>query len=450
MNAMLLAMVAMAAVTAHGDFKAGVARRVITPVGPVWMSGFAARTHPSEGVVHDLWTKSLALEDPQGERLVVVTTDVIGLPRELSEEVALRLREKCGLQRRQVLFSSSHTHAGPIIWGNLTSMFAGTAEEKQKLIDYRHWLAEQLVAVAEAALADLRPAGLAIGHGAAGFATNRRERSGGTYRIGVNPDGPVDHDVPVICVTALDGKPRAVLFGYACHNTTLKSDCYRMHGDYAGYAQIEIEKAMPGVTALFAILCGGDQNANPRGTPELAAQYGKDLADEVHRVISDQPRPLTPALRTAFEEVQVEVAHQDRSVFEAEAKSSDRFRRARAEAMLAAIDAGQPVWSVSVPVHAVALADKVALVAIGGEVVVDYGLRLKREYANTDLVVAGYANSVPCYIPSCRVLKEGGYEPVDSMIYYGHPGPFTENVEDTVIAACHRVLTQVGIEAGSK
>jgi hypothetical protein len=77
-------------------------------------------------------------------------------------------------------------------------------------------------------------------------------------------------------------------------------------------------------------------------------------------------------------------------------------------------------------------------------VVVDYSLRLKRECPQTDLIVAGYTNDVMCYIPSRRVLKEGGYESVDSMIYYGQPGPLAENVEETLIGACRRLLAKVG------
>jgi hypothetical protein len=444
MNGIILTLLVLSAVPGPAEFQAGVARKVITPTGSIWMSGYAARTRPSEGVVHDLWAKALALEDARGGRVVIVGTDLIGLPREVSDEVAARVKKKHGLQRAELMLNSSHTHSGPGVWPNLQVMFDVSPGERQRLIDYRDRLVDDLVQVVGAALADLAPATLAAGHGSAGFAVNRRQPSGKGFKLGVNPAGPVDHDVPVLRIAAPGGKLRAVLFGYACHNTTLGGDRYQLNGDYAGFAQLELEKALPGATALFLMLCGGDQNPYPRGTPELAAQHGKTLAGEVQRVLAGGLRPVRPAIRSGYEEVKLELARRDRAVFEQEAKGNDRFRKRRAEAVLAALDAGRQVWQVPVPVQVVGFGENLAMVALGGEVVVDYALRLKREFPQTDLIVAGYTNEVMCYIPSRRVLGEGGYEAVDSMIYYGQAGPFAASVEEALIAACHRLLVKVG------
>lgn len=440
MYGLIVALLAFGAVSEPGEFKAGVARKVITPTESVWMSGYAARKKPSEGVVHDLWAKALTLEDARGERVVIVTIDLIGLPREVSEEVAARVKKKYGLQRNQLLLNTSHTHSGPIVLPNLESLFFGDERDRRKLIDYRRRLIDSLVDVVGASLADLKPAVLDVGHGSADFAVNRRQRTEKGFKIGVNPKGPVDHDVPVMKISAPDGKPRAVLFGYSCHNTTLQGGNQLIGGDYAGFAQIELEKALPGATAMFVELCGGDQNARPRGTMELARRHGKSLADAVLKALKDEMKPISPSIRTAYEEVKLDLARQDRSVFELEAKSENAFRRRRAKEILAAMDAGRDVWHVSVPVQAVAFGGNVAMIALGGEVVIDYSLRLKREFPQTDLIVAGYTNEVMCYIPSRRVLREGGYEANSSMIYYGIAGPFAENVEDTLIGACRRML----------
>lgn len=255
--------------------------------------------------------------------------------------------------------------------------------------------------------------------------------------------------MPVLQIADEQGHPRAVLFGYACHNTTLGGDSYRICGDYAGFAQLEFEAAHPGVTALFMILCGADQNPNPRGTVPLATQYGRDLAQEVGRVLAGPLRPVHPPLRTAFERVDLELAPHTRETFQEESKSPDRFKRRRAALMLQAYDEGRPVRQVSYPVQALRLGTDLSLLALGGEVVVDYALRAKREFPAENLVVSGYCNEVMCYIPSQRVLQEGGYEPVVSMIYYGQPGPFRETVEETVFASIHRVLTRVGAKRES-
>jgi neutral ceramidase len=433
---------AWATTSAAADFKVGVGRTVITPQGPIWMSGYASRIHPSEGVVHDLWAKALVIEDSHGGRVVLVTTDVIGLPHELSEDVAARLKAKYGLERSQIVFSASHTHCGPVVWPNLKSMYFVGPEDRDRLVQYGKKLADDLVHTVDAAMADRALAQVSVGHGSAGFTMNRREPAQGGVRLGVNSKGPTDPDVPVLKVASPDGKLRAVLFAYACHNTTLGGDFYKINGDYAGFAECELEKALPGTTAMFAILCGADQNPQPRGKLELAQQHGKTLAKEVLHVLGGRLRPVSGPIRTAYEVTELRFARHDRATFEKEAASPDKYRQARAKLMLAAYDAGRPIRSLPYPVQAVRLGDDLALLALAGEVTVEYALRLKRELPKENLIVMGYANEVRCYIPSLAVLRGGGYEPVDSMIYYGQPGPFAEDVEETVIAACRKVLEQ--------
>ncbi len=445
-QAILLALVVAASACA-ADFKAGVARKTITPEGPIWMSGYAARTHASVGVVHDLWAKALALQDQSGGRVVLVTLDLIGLPRELTSEIAARVKKEYGLERSQLVLNCSHTHSGPVVWPNLATMYdLLSPAERETLKRYGQHLVDAVASVVGAALADLAPASLSAGRGSVGFAINRRHRAASGVQIGTNPQGPVDHDVPVLKVAGSGGKVRAVVFGYACHNTTLGGDSYQLNGDYAGFAQIEVEKSLPRTTAMFMILCGADQNPAPRGTLELAEKHGKSLGSEVVRVLSGPLTPVRPPIRTAYEEPRLEFAPQDRAVFEKEAQSPDRFRKLRAKEMLAALDAGRSLRELPLPVQVVRLGRDVTLVALGGEVVVDYSLRLKRELPDENLVVAGYTNEVPCYIPSARVLREGGYEADSSMIYYGQPGPFTEAVEETVIAACRRLLDATRIK----
>jgi neutral ceramidase len=450
MHGIIFALLMCGAVSGAGELKAGVARKIITPTGPIWMSGYAARTRPSDGVMHDLWTKALALEDSQGHRVVIVTVDLIGLPREISDKVAARVQKKHGLERGQLMLNSAHTHCGPAVPPDLDIMLDANDRDRRQLADYGDRLVESLVDVVGAALADLSPATLSVGHGAVPFAANRRQPTAKGFQFGVNAKGPVDHDVPVLQIAAPDGRPRAVVFGYACHNTTFGADCCQINGDYAGFAQIELEKALPGATAMFLMLCGADQNPEPRLAKDLAARHGKTLADEVRRVLAAGLRPVRPAVRTAYEEVKLDFVRQDRATFEKEMQNKDRFRRRRAAAILAALDAGRPIWQVPEPVQVVVLGENLAIVALGGEPVVDYSLRLKRECPQTDLIVAGYTNDVMCYIPTRRVLREGGYEAVDSMIYCGFPGPFVEGVEETLIGACHRLLAGVGVKEPQK
>jgi neutral ceramidase len=448
-NAGALAFLAMCSPLLAADFQAGVARVKITPPTPFWMSGYAARTHPSEGVEQDLWSKALALRDPGGHQAVLVTTDLIGLPRAISDEVAVRVRERFRVERSQIILSASHTHCGPAVRKNLAVLYDFSEDDRRRVDAYGADLVDHLVEVVGRALEDLAPARLSVGHGAVGFAVNRREPTPEGVKIGVNPEGPVDHDVPVLKVTGKDGSLRAVLFGYACHNTTLGGDFYRIGGDYAGHAQAELEQAHPGAVALFVMLCGGDQNPNPRGTLDLVRRHGHALAAEVARVLATNLRPVRPPIRTALDVASLDFAPHTRAVFEEEAKSEDRFRQRRARLMLAAYDAGRPVRETPYPVQAVRFGRDLTLLALAGEPVVDYALRLKRELPGENLVVAGYCHDVMCYIPSRRVLQEGGYEAVDNTIYYGQPGPFAESVEDVIMAAVRRVTKAVGLDPGA-
>ena len=441
---MILSLVFGAAAHA-AEFKVGVGRVNITPPIPFWLSGYAARSNPAPAVRTELWAKALAIQDPAGSRVVLVTTDLIGLPAEVSEAVAERVNREEDLPRAALVLNFSHTHSGPAIWPNLRVMFDFTPGETERVKQYARNLTDSLVSVARQALKGLQPATLAFGRSTAGFAINRRQQVPTGVRIGVNTNGPVDHAVPVLRVTAPDGSLRAVLFGYACHNTTLGGEFYQVDGDYAGAAQRELEKSHAGVTALFLMLCGGDQNPNPRGKVEHVEQYGRELASAVEQVLTGELAPVRPPIRTAYQIAQLDFAPHTRAHFEAELKDASVFKQRRARLMLEAYDRGQPVRQLAYPVQAIGLGGDFTLLALGGEAVVDYSIRARAEFPEKHLVVAGYCNDVACYIPSRRVLREGGYEPVDSMIYYAQPGPFAESVEEAVFRAAQEVMERVSV-----
>lgn len=427
-----------------GDLQVGVGRIKITPERPIFLSGYASRKKPSEGVKLDIWAKALAIADKKGGRVVIVTTDLIGMSRSISERVGAEVEKKYGLRRAQLMINSSHTHSGPAVRDNLDSMFDLMPEQRQTIVDYGNGLVSKLVSVVGAALGDLRPAEVTVGHGTGTFAMNRRLAVDGVIKNSLNPTGPVDQDVPVFRVTAPDGKLRAVLFGYACHNTTLGGDLYLVNGDYAGYAQQDLEGRNPGVTAMFMLLCGGDANPQPRGTYALAEKHGLSLATEVSRVLGGSMKTVAGPVRSAWQTTELAFAPHTRAQFEEESKGTNWYKQRRAESMLKAYDKGTPVTTIPYPVQAFRFGKGVTLVGLGGEVVVDYALRVKKEFPSEDTIVAGYTNDVMSYIVSRRVLKEGGYEPVDSQIYYGNPGPYSEDIEETVMAAVKRAMEKVG------
>jgi glycerophosphoryl diester phosphodiesterase len=429
-----------------GAWKAGVASVVITPQEPLRMAGYAARTKPAEGKVHDLHAKALALEDAGGTRLVIVTLDLIGVPRAVRDQVQKQVGEKYRLPPSGLLINASHTHCGPVVRTGPSIMFDLSAEESRRIAQYVAWLQDRLVGLVGQALADLKPAQLGYGHARAGFAMNRRLPTEKGFQNSPHPAGPVDHAVPVLRVTAAgagaggDGKLRALLFGYACHNTTLSFQ--QLCGDYAGFAQRYLEEAHPGATTLFLAGCGGDQNPYPRGTLEHAQQHGRALANAVEAALLPKAAPVAGPLRSVLEEVTLDFAPPaGREALLKLRESKDPLDRRKAEYLLAELDRhGRIAATYAYPVHVVRFGGDLTLVALAGETVVDYSLRLKRELPGTPLWVAGYSNDVFGYVPSVRVLAEGGYEAGGAFRFSTLPGPLAASVEERIVGKVHELV----------
>lgn len=424
-------------------WKAGTARAAITPEKPVWMAGYASRTRPADGKIHDLWAKALVLEDAHGHRSVLITLDLCGIGHDLSNRVRDEIQKQGKLERSGVVLACSHTHSGPVVGDNLITMYKIGEEQRKQVVEYTEALAGKLVAIAAEATKALAPAEVSWGTGRADFATNRRENKEPEVpklRDGLALKGPNDHDVPVLSVKGADGKQLAVVFGYACHCTTL--DGYQWCGDYAGFAQAAIEEAHPGATALFVAGCGGDQNPLPRRKVEYALSYGNALAESVGKVLASGTKPLAKAeLEARYEEVPLAFAEvPDKAHWEEMAKSDSFYESSRAKALLERIarDGSLPK-SYPYPVQAWKLGGELTWVFLGGEVVVDYSLRIKRNLGSSKTWVSGYCNDVMAYIPSLRILKEGGYEGGGAMVYYAQPAHWSDQVEEQILEAVGRL-----------
>jgi putative membrane-bound dehydrogenase-like protein len=417
------------------DWKAGSSRAVITPDEPMWMSGYAARTKPAEGKLHDLWAKALALQDPKGNRLLVITSDLIGVDKGLSDAICADIVRATGIPREAICLSTSHTHCGPVVRENLNVMYDLSPDEQRRRDAFTTKLHEACVRIAKEAVADLKPSRLSYGNGTCGFAVNRRNNPAAKVpelKAAGQIKGPFDHDVPVLRIAAPDGALRAVLFGYACHNTTLSFQ--QWCGDYAGFAQIQVEKAHPGATALYFAGCGADQNPLPRGTVELAEKYGRELGESVAAVLKGEMKAVsgTAGARYGLIDLPYEVLP---TVAELEKRLEDKnvYEKRRARMLLDRIrEKGAIEKSYPYPVQILRIGG-LTFVALGGEVVVDYAHRLKKELG-PGTFVAGYCNDVMAYIPSLRVLKEGGYEGRGAMVYYGLPAAWSEQVEELIVA----------------
>jgi hypothetical protein len=228
---------------------------------------------------------------------------------------------------------------------------------------------------------------------------------------------------------------------YACHCTTLGGEWNQIHGDWSGCTQSSIEREHAGAVALVSIGCGADANPTPRGKVELAQAYGEAIAAEVKRLLGGTTETLTALPRGQLRRFELDFdPHPTREQWTKRA-AQQGIVGYHARKNLARLERGEALpTKLPYVVQAWHFGDEFAMVFLAGEVVVDYQLRLKRELNASRLWINAYANDVPCYIPSRRILAEGGYEAEDSLWYYDRPSRLAVSTEDRIISAVHEIL----------
>jgi hypothetical protein len=392
----------------------------------MWLAGFAVRTEPAKGRLSDLFVKALAIEDSRGKRVVVVSMDLIAISRSVAHTVSVAARERFGLSRDQFMLCATHTHYGPELRPDKVPFFQIPDEFAAKIQPFADRLADAIIDVVGQSLERLRPTTLRIAETQVTFAANRR-----------GADDPIDHSVPILIADGV-----GVVFGYACHNTTMPpADCL-YSGDWAGFAAEEIEREYPGHVALFLAGAGADQNP-VKGSAEVSKRHGSELTQAVRK---SNLKPITGDIRTAFAEVKLDYQPlPDIASIKADRLSEDQPRRTKAEFLLELYRRGHKFdFSYPCPVQTIAIGDDLLMTAIGGEPVIDYAVNLKREFGGEGKLiwVVGYANDMFGYVPTPRVLRGGGYEGTRSVLWSTLPMPFTESVEERVLETVRRLATE--------
>ncbi|MBC8324467.1 MAG: neutral/alkaline non-lysosomal ceramidase N-terminal domain-containing protein [Verrucomicrobia subdivision 3 bacterium] len=424
-------------------WKAGTAKADITPKTPIWMAGYGGRSKESEGALHPLWVKALALEDASGQRAIIIGTDTLGMTGSIYANLKARLAKEHKLAPAQIMLNASHTHTGPVLRGGLYDIYPLNTERIKRIEEFSARVENEIVRITGEALKNLEPVTLKHGIGITRFGVNRRENKPYSMvpkLIAANAlKGPIDHDVPVLAVyKGLELK--AVVFGYACHSTVLSF--YKFSGDYSGFTQIALEKSHPNALALFSAGCGADINPLPRREVYQAERYGNMLAAAVEEVLLQNMETLKPKLTTRIQTIPLEYgALPAPAALAAAAKNPTHYRGRWAGRMLKLQSTGNLPKTYPYPIQCWRVGDLLWL-TMGGEVVVDYSIKFKKQFGARTWVTS-YANDVMAYIPSLRVLTEGGYEGQSSMAVYGLPADrWKENVEDLVTEGAKTVVKE--------
>lgn len=416
----------------------GVAKVDITPEMPVRMYGYASRKTESEGVAGRLKASALALgSDADPGPAVLLTVDCGAVPDNLRQEVLRRVAKRFPLRPERFVLCNSHNHSGP----DLKGMGAMAGTEREHLEQYARFLVDRLESVVLEALKSRRPGRLEWTTGSVPFAANRRVLKDGKWTgFGAVLDAPADRSLPLLRVSDAQGKLLAVAVNYACHNTTLRGNFKQIHGDWAGWAQEYIEADHPGAVALVTIGCGADADPYPHGTMELCQKHGREVADEVKRLLAGPMRPVRFPLVARSATVEIPFAPLP-STAELQALAKRSYS---AQRMLRMIQEGQKPPSTRPYIITVwAFGDDLAMVFLSDEVVVDYALRMKRQFDGSRMWITAYAHGVSNYIVSKRLLGEGGYEvnnSLSSLVTFGRPEQLQPAMEDRIVEQVGKLL----------
>lgn len=394
-------------------FKVGVARTDITPEQPVTMAGYASRKDLSQGVHDPLSARAVAFE--QGpQRLVVVSTDILGFYNGTCEVIREAILSECSLRPEQLFLSAIHTHAAPTL---------GLDSERAhpNNVAYSTRLRGQLVQLTKTALARLAPATVAVARGSSPAGVNRRERvinnDGATeIRLGRNPSGPMDQEVQVLVVRRPgDPAPEAILFGYATHSTALGPRNYQISGDVHGLAEQFVEHYFGG-NLIAPGFAGASGNVDPwyrvvpgfrtdRGWLPEPVLLGTMLGEEVVQVVEGAGADdLAGGIESELKVLQLPGRQADASA------SAERVEF----------------------VVTVARVGGVALVGLGGEVFNQIGRAIKDASPFGHTLIITHCNGTAGYLPTPEAYPEGGYEVRSS--------PFGPEAAGVVIAEVTRML----------
>ena len=445
----------------RSPLKAGFAIAKITPPIGTALNGFGERDFDpagAQGVHDDLYVRALYLRQGRKEALIM-GFDLLFFSREESDRFKAAIGNRIGLAPDETLLNTSHTHTGPKVgnWYYTDSdplylqklerdVVAAALEAKQSAREITLWAGETRTRVPLA---------------------RRRPLADGSVAFAPNPDGPVYDFLPFVLFKSRDGSPVCLLFSVACHPSTIKGDelAYFVSADFPGTAAPEIDKFLGKKAALFLQGAGGDAKASAigrdldqwrAGTWEDVAAVGRMIASEIQASYSAGLTKAQPDLQVSLREMRLPLAALPTKEIlaailenpESRAEGAPvhlRVRRMWAEEQIALLDRGFGLRTeVPVLVQGIQLGRGLRIIAVEGELVAELGSLIRDFYGSGITFPLGYSNGAQMYLPTSRMIKEGGYE-VESYWEYRQPAPLSEGVEAHFIKALED-LKRAGIE----
>ena len=423
--------------------RAGYGRACITPPIGTRMSGFGARDEkqPSTGVHDDLFVR-LAYVEHEGEEVLIAGYDLLFFSRENADRLKGAVGRELDLTPRQILLNTSHTHVGACVstWG-----YERVVPPNR---DYLNAVEAATIAAAREARDSARPVSVSCGTGPTRIPVSRRRPDGkGSVEWRPYPEGEVCAGLPVCLLRDQDGAPVCLLYSVSCHPSTISG--WEISADYPGVACRLLDEQLGKPCSIFLQGAGGDAKAFPttrgrdaNGLPTFITtdwggveEAGACAAGEV-RDILDQLKPVPPALQSCLIETEWPLQPlPDRAGFEAQLATASEVRAFAIREHLDRLDRGLPnPEAARILVHGIQLAAGFRIVAVEGEMVGELGNHIKSLYPAGITMPLGYSNGTGLYLPSSRMIPEGGYEAI-SQHEYGYGAPLAPGMEGILSAA---------------
>lgn len=421
--------------------KVGTVKIDVTPPVGCYLQGHLARNKPSLKVHDPLFLKILTIFDGS-KRAAVITSDLLGFSEEFVSDFEKKL-EKERLEIDFYILSASHTHTGPFMF--MKNLWV--KDEAWKVLpDYLSLLQKKIIGgIKEAVLKEEFVEEVKFGKSKLdiGIINRRRKREDGLVEMAPNPEGICDYELSVISFLK-DKKVCAIFFNYSCHPTTLSTDIYEISADYPGVAQKVVEDFYGCISFFTNGACGDVRPAiieNGKfkgGTFEDIERMGRILGCEVIKIVESSKK--IEVEKIDYRKEKINLPFDENYLFKNIDELKTKYKNFKTYSP-ERFNFWKQYWienlknKIEVPnflpfeISILKIGD-IKIIGLNGEIVAEYAIKIKEKIENA--IIVGYSGVDIGYIPTKKIIEEGGYEG-EVFLLYGYPAPFSKEIEDIIL-----------------
>lgn len=417
--------------------KIGVSKTIITPESRVDLAGFGRADRKAIGAHDDLYISTMIMEQDE-KRAIIICADVLGFGDELAKNLKDNINKVYGFKEEEILLSASHTHSGPQTAPNMLE--AVGVEDDQ----YIKFFKDKVISSIKAALDSMNEVDVYYGKTACNIGVNRRLLLNGVINFAPNENGVRDDEM-IVLKFVKDDKVKAILYNYTCHPSTIDTDY--VSADYPGKTRSVIENTFGDQVAVFFVqgCCGNIRIRTIKdgyfraGTWDDVEYFGNITGKCVVDLCNSKMDKLNTSLSTKIADIKLPLEElPKKETLQKIMTSGNSHEKIWAEKMLSKYDSLKA--ELPFTIQRISLNNDFSIVAMSGEVCVEYGLYAKKMSTGKTPVVSAYCNGAPGYIPTAVMLEQGGYEPEGSVIYYSMPSRFKSDVEKIVLKSIDEIM----------